>query len=211
MPKRDKLLNELQGENDLCAFLLAQAGGVPNELQLMVQTVVYDPEAKGLRQRGSYIIRALGTLEYRIDNLGGTVDTVDFVSEHPLLYPYNTTPAAVFFRGQPDDVNELIIDISQAHASTFAGWRHFPEYLNLGQPLVTLLTSGGGLVGQMPMPLAERIVSALERHGLETKVMEGEREAEEAHPGFSNTPQVMTIGSSYFVAYAFSVDELGKV
>ena len=38
MPKRDQLISELQGEQDYGVLLVAQMGGVPNELQLIVET-----------------------------------------------------------------------------------------------------------------------------------------------------------------------------
>ena len=42
MPRRDQLVSELQGEQDYGVLLVAQMGGVPNELQLIVETAQYD-------------------------------------------------------------------------------------------------------------------------------------------------------------------------
>lgn len=211
MPKRDKLLGEIEREDGVAAFLMAQAGGMPNELQLFVQTATFIDGEEAFKPQNTYVIRVLGAQEYRINNLGGTVGEITFLDDHPLLLPYNQPAAALFFRGDaPADVNELIIDLTQTHASTLLPWRHFPEYMNIGQPLVTLFQSGGGLVGQMPLPLAEKMAAVLEKHGLETKIMSGEDENGHHH-NHSQKAQALLIGSSYFVSYAFSVEELGKV
>ena len=129
---------------------------------------------------------------------------------HPLLYQYNATPTALFFRGKPENANELLLDIMQAHASTFGHWRHFPQYLNVGQPLTTLLNSGGGLLGEMPRPLAEKLVKVLEHHKLEHKLVEGEGLDKDEH-GRSQLRKVLLMDDSYVVALDFAVDELGKV
>lgn len=213
MPKREKFFGDLQQENGQAALLVAQSGGAPGELQLIVQTALYDERVEGLRPLGGYIIRVLGALEHRIANLGMTTDHVQLVEEHPLLYQYNHPPAAVFFRGAADDINALVLDITQAHASTFGPWRVFPEYINVEQPLFSLFESGGGLLGQMPRPLAERVVKVLERHGLEVKVTEGTAYHElHDNPALrQQKPQVLLLGASYFVSYAFSFEEVGKV
>ncbi len=210
MPKREQLLQSLQPEDMHAAFLLAQAGGVPNELQLIVETAQYDAEKEALIPQQGYIIRVLGTLEFRIDNLGATVEQIQLLDDHPLLDQYNKRPAALFFRGQPNNVYELIVDISQAHASTFRGYRAFPTYLNVSQPLVELFQSDGGLVGQMPLSFAQKLEKVLQHHGLETKIIEGEEPEPIAKGVYDNLAQVLLIGTSYFVSYSFSVEELAK-
>lgn len=209
MPKREQLFNDMQGENRQAALLIAQVGGMPTELQLVLQTADYDASSGGLRPLRSYIIRVLGALEHRVVNLGTTVNELKLETNHPLLYEYIEKPAAVFFRGKPKDTHEIVLDIAQTHASTFLGWRHFPQYLNVEQPLATLFNSGGGLVGQMPSSLADRMVKVLEKHGLEHKVMYGEPHAKPPLP--DQQLAVLMIGESYFVSFAFSIEEMGKI
>jgi hypothetical protein len=208
MPKRAQLLNDMQGDSRQAALLMAQVGGMPSEIQLVVQVADYDDKAEGLRPLRAYIIRVNGALEHRIVNLGMTVNQIEFVTDHPVLYQYVQEPAAVFFRGTPADTNAIVLDIAQAHATTFRGWRQFPEYLNIEQPLETLFKSGGGLLGQMPKPLAENLVPVLERHGLEHKLMVGEPHAKPPMKGQQLT--ALLLGDSYFVSFMFSVDEMGK-
>lgn len=213
MPKTEKLLNDMKGDDRQAAMLVTQVGGMPNELQVILETAQYDGEKDGLRPLNNYIVRVLGVTEHRIVNLGTTVETIRLLDDHPLLYQYNSTPTALFFRGKPEDTNALVLDIAQVHATTFGPWRHFPEYLNVEQPLFSLLESGGGLLGQMPSPLAENLVKVLEKHGLETKVMQGENPADKnKNPMVKQQKiKVLFIGASYFISYAFSIDELGKV
>ena len=166
MPKRDQLLRELQGEQDYGVLLVAQMGGVPNELQLIVETARYDEAAQGLRPKHDYTIRVLGVREHRASL--GVFGRLNFVeSDHPLLYHHNTPRVAVYFDGKPQSVNELVLDISQTYVTTFGQWRHLvdmAEDINRALPMVDLFSSGYGLLGTMPKPLAERIGKVLTHH-----------------------------------------------
>lgn len=212
MPKRDELLADMAHDNTVAVLLLAQVGGMPGEIQLILQTADYDAIKGGLRPINNYIIRVLGVTEHLIHDLGMTTNDVAIHDDHPLLYQYNEKPVALFFRGQPRDVHELIIDISQAHTSVFGPWRAFPIYLNVERPLATLLASGGGLLGQMPQPLADRLVKVLEKHGLEHKALSGDNELDVHNKVLKNPKaQALQIGDSFFIANAFSIELLGKV
>ena len=208
MPKRDQLLSELSAENDVGVFLMVQMDGVPETLQLMIATTQLDEQVGGLRDRGQYVIRAVGVQEHRV--AVGLFGSLQFLEAHPLLEQYNTAPVGVFFKGQPDDVNDLLLDIMQAYSSTFGLWRTFPQYMNIAQPLVDLLGSGGGFLGQMPKPLAERVAKALDHHSMEHKLVEEEAPGEDEH-GRSQLYKLLVIDSSYVIALDFTVDELGKV
>ncbi len=203
---REKLLSELQADADYGVLLAVQMDGVPNTIQLMLQTARLDEAAGGLRPRGQYVVRALGVEEHSLSV--GVFGKFTFTKDHPVAYWTNTPTIAVFFRGQPDNVAELTLDIHQAHASTLGHWRPFPMYLNIAQPLVTLLASGGGLLGEMPKPLAERMERVLQHHGLETKLMEAPREDSDEH-GRSRDYQALVIDQGYVLALDYSVDELG--
>ena len=213
MPKREKLFKDMQGDNHQAVILVAQVGGMPNELQIILETAQYDHEQEGLRPLHNYIVRILGIIEHRVVNLGTTVEQIRLVDDHPLLYQYNTTPVALFVRGKPADINAIVLDIAQAHSEVFGLWRHFPEYLNIEKPLFTLFEEGGGLLGQMPKPLADKLVKVMARHGLETKLIEGENPANKARNPLVEHQRikVLLIGASYFISYAFSVEEMGKV
>lgn len=201
MPKRDKLFSELQGEHDYGVLLMVQMDGVPDTVQFIIATTQYDEAAGGLRDRGQYVIRAIGVQEHSVSV--GIFGGLRVLDDHPLLYQYNTAPVGLFFKGQPDSAPDLVLDIFQAYASTFGPWRQIPEYLNMAKPLVDLVQGGGDLLGEMPAPLAERLAKALAHHGLEHKLIEGKREG----PKY----QIMLLDESYVVALSFTVEELGKI
>lgn len=208
MPKRQQFFADLTEEGRQAALLIAQVGAMPTELQLVVQVAQWEETSGGLRPIRTYVVRVLGALEHRVVNLGTTTDEVTLTDDHPLLYAYSSPAAALFFRGQPSNPALLALDIAQEHALTFRGWRHFPDYLNVSVPLLTLLSSGGGLLGQMPLPLAQRLARALEAHQLETKIME---DAPPARPPMDGQRlQVLLLGESYFISWAFSFEEMGK-
>jgi len=210
MPQTDQFFEDMAGENRQAALLVAQVGAAPNELQLITQVAEYDDSVEGLRPIRTYIIRVLGVLEHRIVNFGTTVNDVQILDDHPLLYEYTTNPTAVFFRGTVTNPDSVVMDIAQAHATTFYPWRHFPQYLNMEQSLMTLFETGGGLIGQMPAPLAERVVKVLEHHNLEHKTAEGDPYIKlHDNPALLQTTlKVLLFGGSYFVSYGFSIQEM---
>jgi hypothetical protein len=209
MPARGKLLSELQGEHDVGVLLIAQMGGVPNELQLIIQTAQYDDSVQGLRERSGYIIRVIGVREHRLSL--GLFGNLFFADEHPILLHHNEPALQLFFEGQPKDVNELVLDIHQAHASTFGPWRELAQDINREKPLVNLLSSGSGLLGEMPRSAAQRMAKALEHHELTAKLVgaEAEKAATDEH-GRSTQWKLLGVGDSYFVALDFAVDVMGK-
>ena len=210
MSQQEQFLADMTHADHHLAVLVAQVGATPNELQLMVEVARLDEAAGGLRRVRNYIIRVLGVLEHRIVNFGTTVNQVALVDDHPLLYEYVERPTAVFFKGAVANPDGITLDIAQAHATTFAHWRRFPEYLNVQQPLQTLFASGGGLIGQMPESLAVQIIKVLEHYGLEHKTAHGTPyiQAHDNPALVQQTPQVLTLGASYFVGYAFAFDEM---
>lgn len=200
--KTQQLLDQINAETGYGVLLLSQMDGIPDTLQFIVATTEYDEQADGLRDRTRYVVRALGVQEHRISL--GMFKSISITRDHPLIYEDNTDPVGVFFRGMPDNANELVLDIFQAYASTFGPWRQIPRYLNMNRPLVELVSSGGELLGEMPKPLAERMEKVLQHHKLETKLMQGK------HPDGTPTVKALLMDDSYVVALDFSVDELGK-
>ncbi len=209
MPKRQQLLEDLSGEKAYGVFLMLQMDGVPETLQMVITTTELDEQRGGLRDKRSYVIRAIGVQEHRVSvGLFGSLRILE--TDHPLLHQYNETPVGLFFRGQPDDSNALMVDFMQAYTSTFGPWRQIPTYLNVSRPLFDLMNSGGDLVGEMPKTLAEKLIPAFERHGLETKVIEGEARLESDEHGRSQHMKTLIIDDSYIVAMDFTVEFLGK-
>ncbi len=207
--KTEKLLGELQGEQDYGVLLAVQMGGVPQELQLMIQTAQYDEAAQGLRPRAQYILRALGVVEHRVSL--GMFGRLFIADEHPILFHYNLTRHAIHFEGKPKDVNELVLDIHQGYLSTFGPWRELARDINREKPLVDLLQSGGGVLGTMPKPAAERMVKVLEHHGLTTRLDEEATYEKDDEHGRSRRMKLLGVDDSYLIALDFSVDEMGKV
>jgi len=209
MPKREQLLSQLQAEQDYGVLLAVQMGGVPNEIQLLVETAEYDAQVEGLRPRAQYVIRVLGVREHKASV--GVFGKASFLDDHPLLYSHNAPRVAVYFEGQPSEVNELVLDISQAHASTFGPWRNLADDINREQPLVTLLKSGSGILGIMPAPAAERMAKVFAHHHMIFKLgQDPDYQSQDEH-GRSRLSKLLMLDDSYFVAFGFSVEELGKV
>jgi hypothetical protein len=209
MPKREQFFNELGGETQYGVLLVAQMGGVPNEIQLIVETAVYDSSVEGLRPQNDYIIRALGVSEHRATL--GVFGKAALLEDHLLLYHHNTPRVAVHFSGTADDVNDLVLDISQAYVSTFQEWRHLvemPDDLNRALPLVDLLQRGVGLLGTMPKPLAERMARVLAHHGMSVSLAEDAGFSTTDDHGRSTLSKLLLIDSSYVIALDFSIEQM---
>jgi hypothetical protein len=200
----DQLIAEINSDNGYGVCLMAQMDAVPDTLQFIIATTYFDEAVGGLRDKARYIVRAIGVQEHRV-SVGMFRQIAVLADEaHPLLYEYNSLPTGLFFKGTPDDVNGLMIDVFQAYSSTFGLWRHLPQYINVQKPLLDLFTGGGDLVGQMPKPLADKLEKVLVHHGLEAKVLMGEKHKE------APAMKTLLFDESYIVAMDFSVDELGK-
>lgn len=207
MPLRQQLSDELQGEKDYGVLLVAQMGGVPNELQLIVETAVYDDSVQGLRPRAAYVIRALGVREHRVHL--GVFGRLVFTEDHPLLLHHNTPKVAVHFNGQPSIISDAVLDIYQAYVSTFGPWRNVADIaddLNTSVPLTKLLGFGAGLLGVMPKPLAERMQNALTHSGLTISLAEDASFETVDEHGRSRLAKLLLLDTSYIVALDFSVE-----
>lgn len=211
MPMRDQLLRELAGERDYGVLLVAQMGGVPNELQLIVETAQFDEAVEGLRPQHDYVIRALGVREHRV--ILGVFGRLSVVDEHPLLYHHNTPRVAIHFDGKPENVNELVLDVSQAYVSTFGQWRHLVDMaddINRAMPMVDLLSSGYGLLGTMPKPFAERVAKVLNHHNVAYSLSEDSSFETTDEHGRSRLAKALLLDESYVIALDFSVEQMGK-
>jgi len=208
MPQRTLLQEQLATEKGYGVLLAAQMGGAPNELQLLIQTAEYDAAVEGLRERQRYVIRALGVREHKLSL--GLFGRLVFTDNHPLLYHHNTPRAGVFFRGDVPHVSDVVLDLSQAHASTFGPWRPLADDINHAAPLVDLLASGGGLLGEMPKPAAERMLRVLAHHGVEHKLVEDAAFETVDEHGRSRLAHLLLIDEGYVIALDFSVEQMGR-
>ena len=212
MPKREQLMQETVGEHNFGVLLTLQMSGVPNEVQLIIETAEYDPQRQGLKPKQAYIVRALGVREHM--GSVGMFARLLFVDDHPLLLHHNTPKTSIYFTCTPEDVNALVLDISQAYVLAFGGWRHMTDPtddINRAMPLVDLLQTGDGILGVMPKPAAERIGRVLEHHGLAVRLVEDTTFAAQDEHGRSRLAKLLLIDDSYFIALDFSVEYLGRV
>ncbi|MCU0465309.1 MAG: hypothetical protein MUF38_12165 [Anaerolineae bacterium] len=207
MPKREQLFSELAAEDAYGVLVMAQLDAVPETLQLVIATTQDEAASGGLRDLNRYLVRVLGVVEHRVSL--GLFNSIRLIEEnHPLSLRYNTPTTALFFRGTPDDPDATAMDVLQAYASTFGPWHQPPMYLNAARPLVSLLASGGDLLGEMPKPLADALEPVLQRHGLETKQFADEGVDKDEH-GRSQRRKVLLLDDSYFVTLDISVELMG--
>lgn len=190
-------------------LLVAQMGGVPEEIQLIVQTATYDEAAEGLRERTAYIIRALGVREHRATL--GVFGNLFFAEDHPILFHHNAARFEIAFSGKPHDPNELVLDIQAAYSATFGPWRDLAEDINREKPLFDLLQSGEGVLGTMPQIAAERMAKVFAHHNMNSNlsVVQEARSDQPKEGGMPQKVSLLGMDDSYFIAYSFMIDEMG--
>jgi hypothetical protein len=205
-PTLQKILAALAPEENLGILLAAQVGGTPNEIQLIVQTTEHlEGEGERLRPTGQYIIRAISVVEHKLAL--GFFQTLVHSTSNALLAPHNEPRMVVTFKGQPANVDSLMIDLYQLYGQTYGIYdptTRMADELNREQPLATLLMSGQGILGEMPASFAYRVTKLLERHGLACQLDEIEIERPDL------TRQALILDDSYIIAQFFSADPMGQ-
>lgn len=208
---RDQLLADLSADGDYGVLLVAQMGGVPNELQFIIETARYDEAVQGLRTRGGYIVRALGVREHQVHV--GVFGRLAFTQDHPLLLHHNTPRCAVHFTGRAANPDALMLDIFQVYLGVFGPWRNLaamPDDLNPSQPLADLLAGGFGLLGVLPKPVAQRMETVLTRHGLGVSLSEQPDFDTSDEHGRSKLATLLRIDAGYVIALDFSVEHMSR-
>ncbi|MBZ0318000.1 MAG: hypothetical protein K8L91_16390 [Anaerolineae bacterium] len=195
-----KILTELEPENHLGALLTVQMGGTPEEVQLLLQTTEFDEARNGLRPTGSYIIRCLGVREHRVSV--GLFNSMVYTETHSLLWNHNYPFQQVYFSGMPDNVDGLMLELTQLYGQHYGNFRTLADDLNRAMPLGKLLTSGRGLLGEMPIPMTERIQKLLEGHGLAVSLIDSDQNPPEAQHA------LLVMDDSFFIAQLYSADPL---
>ena len=80
--------------------------------------------------------------------------------------------------------------------------------INRAAPLVDLLASGGGLIGEMPKPAAEQMVKVLAHHGVEHKLVEDQSFETVDEHGRSRLAKLLLVDEGYVIALDFSVEKM---
>ncbi len=209
MPMREQLLSELEGTNDVGVLLVSQMGGVPEEIQLVVQTAQFDEAAGGLRERTAYIIRGLGVKEHRVSL--GVFGSLFFAVEHPVLFHHNEARHEISFEGQPTDPNAFVLDIQAAYSYVFGPWRNIGDDINRSKPLFDLVQQGEGVLGVFPKTAAERLVKVFNHHNMQATTTEvaPERDPNPNEHGQTQRLKMLGVDDSYLIAYSFMVDKMG--
>lgn len=196
----EKLIETLHDDHKLGLILLAQMGGTPEEVQMMVQIADYDEEKDAIKPDPKvYLLRCLGVQEHRLSL--GFFNRMVLVEDHPLLWHHNFPFQQIYFRGEPTNIDELMLALSQLYGQLYGKFRNLADDLNLAVPLGTLLAGGYGLLGEMPLPLANTVKSLLEQYGLTVNFVESETDEP---PGF----KLLVMDDTYFIGQIFNAEPL---
>ncbi|NDJ86807.1 MAG: hypothetical protein GYB66_13050 [Chloroflexi bacterium] len=197
-PTLQEIITTLQDEHRLGILLTAQMGGTPEEIQLILQVADFDEDKQIILPQKAYIVRCISVQEHRLSL--GMFGTLLHVEDHPLLWNHNTIYHQVYFRGTLDSADGLMLELTQLYGQYYGGIRNIADDLNLAMPLERLLTSGHGLLGTVPLPMAERVTALLERYGLTSRLVPIEQEPPEIQY------KLLVMDDSFLIAHLYSVD-----
>lgn len=195
-----QLIDDLQAENRVGILLAAQMGGTPEEIQLIIQVADYEAEDDALRPKQAYVMRCFGVREQRLSL--GLFGRMAYTADNALLWNHNELYHQVYFRGVPTDVNSLMLDLNQLYGQHYGPFRTLADDLNLARPLGSLLSTGYGLLGEMPEPMARYVVDILQRHNLKTGIIP----AEQDRPPVEF--QLLVMDDSFIIAQMYSVEPM---
>ena len=202
--KPDQILNELVAELEIdhvIGILLAvQMGATPQELQLVVQSADYDEETHAVTAKQGYVIRGIGVQEHRLSV--GMFNRFIVIEDHPLLWNHNERYKQIYFNGTSEDADGFMLELNQLYGQHYGNMRNLADNINRMAPLGTLLGRGSGLLGEMPVPMAEKVKDLLERYGYEVNLLDSEQK----DPPLQF--KLLVIDDSYFIAQMYSVDYL---
>lgn len=194
------LIALLEDDNHLGILSSAQVGAATQEIQLMLQVADYDAEHGHIRPLAAYRLRCLDVREQRLSL--GLFKTMFLVKEHPLLWNHNFPYQQVYFRGEAGDSKALILDLHRLYAKVYGAFRSLYEDLNRAMSLDDLFGAGRGLLGEMPLPMAQRVQAQLEQHGLSTTIIEPEQDITEM------PLQLLSFDESFLVLASCTAQEL---
>ena len=195
-----EVIGQLQEDEHLGILLAAQMGGTPEEIQLILQVAAYDEEKDALSPQAMYLLRCLGVREQRLSL--GLFNTMAGIEDHPLLWNHNDVYYQIYFKGVPDAVDTLMLELNQLYGKSYGPFRSLADDINRALPLGRLLASGHGLLGEMPASMAERVQNLFERYDVETNLI----------PSEGDPPpmqfQLLVMDDSFLIAQQFSIEPM---
>lgn len=158
-------------------------------------------ELRPAEARADWEIRCDNVLAYTIvDVVGAGINHLTDGS-HPVLRQYQTLHGKLFFRGEAEEITQVIGDLWLAHRDECDDWISFDAYLRAND-LPDLLADGSGLLAEGPRFLLQAYAATLVQHGIKATLV-AERpfrrwDGVEWPPG--EAIEALHFGDSYVVA-----------
>jgi hypothetical protein len=125
-------------------------------------------------------------------------DSLDVVSDHPVLLDYRDSWIAIYLASRPVQPAALLGNLAGAVASVVGPWRSPSAYFNAQMDPLALLQKGAGQLACAPQTVAEKLCLALDEWGA----------AYTAIPSHAGTwpMQAIVAGPNFIVARSFRLD-----
>ena len=116
-------------------------------------------DVKGVRRE--FLFKCGGVLGRSLEC--GPVESIQLVSEHPLLWSYTCDYAYLNFYSSPENSYEIVGRLYEAHAKLFGNRKHLHQFLNplFKETSHSLLEGGFGMLAYGPMPIMKAYAEAI--------------------------------------------------
>jgi hypothetical protein len=149
-------------------------------------------------------VTCVGVKEYRLESYD--FEEFEVLDDHYYLWDYNKNVTELFFKGEPQNIKEIIADLYLKHTQVTQGVVPFEKYINVYEngngDLLWLLKGKQGLFSEGPHELVKTYERILLDNGLETSSLpiQIKKCCEDC--------RVLLFGESFVVAKAFNANSI---
>jgi hypothetical protein len=130
--------------------------------------------------------------------------------DHPALVPLTAERAELYFRGSPEDPDDVGRRLHAAHERVVGPYLRFEKCVNANLPLAELLRGGHGQIASGPLPVLDAYARVLETHNVSVRMVgrAPARTWDEVAMRYRDLPtrlRVLDLGESFVVAQRFTL------
>lgn len=139
---------------------MVESVAVLSETTLLVRYAGDDWDDHDLRKQ--FDLECLGVRDHELG--AGFSDGIQWVEDHPVLWPFSSEPCHLYFTSRPVDAFAVVGRLYEAHERLYEGWKNLRDHINsyFRPNLHDLLDGGNGLLADGPRVALEGYAAALE-------------------------------------------------
>src|ERR1044071_7902131 len=100
----------------------------------------------------------------------GSVDSIEFSTDHVLLWPFREARARLGFKGKVPDANSVVGALYEKHFEVVGNWFAFDEFMVSDWGPKRVLDSSFGIFAEGPLNLVSEYQKILQNFGVDTAI-----------------------------------------